>query len=41
MEAIALDLGYASPSQFSRAFKLWTGQSPSQFRRDAIAREQG
>ncbi len=42
LEAIALDLGYASPSQFSRAFKLWTGQSPSQFRRNlrsGIARE--
>lgn len=28
---IALTLGYADQSAWSRAFKRWTGKSPSQF----------
>jgi AraC-like DNA-binding protein len=30
---IAADLGYADLTNFSHAFKRWTGQSPSEFRR--------
>ena len=29
---IAYDSGYETPESFSRAFKLWIGQSPSEFR---------
>lgn len=29
---VAFLLGYSEPSAFNRAFKRWTGQSPSQFR---------
>ena len=32
LEEIAILLGYAEHSAFSRAFKQWTGQSPRQFR---------
>ena len=31
---IAFLLGYSEPSAFNRAFKRWTGQSPSEFRND-------
>jgi len=31
---IATDLGYGDVANFSHAFKRWTGQSPSEFRRD-------
>ena len=34
---VALDLGYASLSPFNRAFKLETGQTPSEFRRVSLA----
>lgn len=32
VEQIATELGYADPSNFGRAFRRWTGQSPRQFR---------
>lgn len=34
---IALLLGYAEQSVFSRAFKLWTGESPLRWRRKAVS----
>ncbi len=35
---IALDAGFASLGPFNRAFKLETGQTPSEFRSEALAR---
>ena len=32
VEVIATELGYADPSNFGRAFRRWTGQSPRQYR---------
>ena len=32
VKAIALDVGYTDPIVFSRAFKRWTGETPSEFR---------
>lgn len=32
---IGYDLGYADPSNFGRAFRTWTGQSPGAYRRQA------
>ena len=29
---VALMLGYTNPANFSRAFKQWTGSTPSQYR---------
>lgn len=33
VEAIAAELGYDDPSNFSRAFRRWTGRSPRAYRR--------
>ncbi|CAM8672553.1 MULTISPECIES: AraC family transcriptional regulator [Sphingobium] len=33
VEAIAAALGYAEPRSFTRAFHVWTGMSPSRYRR--------
>ncbi|MDB5714598.1 MAG: AraC family transcriptional regulator [Sphingomonadales bacterium] len=33
VEAVAAALGYAEPRSFTRAFRNWTGMSPSEFRR--------
>lgn len=35
MEEIAAELAYKEVGSFSRAFKLWYGQSPSRYRREA------
>ena len=32
---IALALGYADPSAFTRAFRRWSGTTPAQWRLDA------
>lgn len=37
IDDVAWDLGFSAPSGFSRAFKLWTGQSPTQWRAECIA----
>ena len=33
---IAKEVGYSAPSNFSRAFKRWTGTAPCEFRRDCL-----
>jgi AraC-like DNA-binding protein len=33
VETIAAMLGYSDPANFYRAFKAWTGVSPSEFRK--------
>jgi AraC-like DNA-binding protein len=30
---VAVELGYADPSHFVRAFRRWTGRTPGEFRR--------
>jgi AraC-like DNA-binding protein len=35
---IAMDAGFQSIGPFNRAFKAATGQTPTEFRRDALAR---
>lgn len=35
---VAFLLGYSEPSAFNRAFKRWTGQSPSQFRATCLTK---
>lgn len=35
--AVAARAGFATPSAFTRAFRRWTGQSPSQYRRSNAA----
>ena len=32
VSAIAYEVGFENPSHFGRAFKKWSGQSPSEFR---------
>ncbi|MGE0626114.1 MAG: helix-turn-helix transcriptional regulator [Pseudomonadales bacterium] len=36
LSQIALSLGYSDPAHFTRAFKRWTSQSPSQYRDPAL-----
>jgi len=36
VEAVAAALGYGEPRSFTRAFRQWTGMSPSEFRRDRV-----
>ncbi len=36
VEAIAVQLGYSDPSNFSRTFRRWTGQTPREFRGKAV-----
>ena len=38
---LAIDLGYASQPQLSRAFKQWTGVSPGTYRRTILAADRG
>ncbi len=33
LKAIAFELGFAEQASFTRAFRRWTGQAPSQYRR--------
>jgi AraC-like DNA-binding protein len=37
LHEVAFLLGFAEPGNFSRAFKRWYGQSPSQFRQDSLS----
>lgn len=39
VSTIALDAGFASLGPFNRAFKAETGQTPSEFRKEALSRE--
>ncbi len=39
IKEVAFRLGFSSPSNFSRAFKRWTGMSPLQFRATAMRGE--
>jgi AraC-like DNA-binding protein len=34
MTEVAFLLGYSNPASFSRAFKIWTGQTPTQYQRE-------
>lgn len=34
---IAFDVGYSDPAHFTRAFRRWTGVSPSEYRSDLVA----
>ena len=33
LKAIAVDLGFAEQASFTRAFRRWTGQAPSEYRK--------
>ena len=37
LSQIADSLGYADAANFTRAFKRWTGRSPSRYRSEALA----
>ncbi|MGB5328599.1 MAG: AraC family transcriptional regulator [Gammaproteobacteria bacterium] len=37
LHEVSFLLGFAEPGNFSRAFKRWYGQSPSQFRQDSLS----
>ncbi|MEL6472505.1 MAG: AraC family transcriptional regulator [Pseudomonadota bacterium] len=39
IHAIAHELGYDAPSNFSRSFKRWTGKTPKAFRKALLAQE--
>jgi AraC-like DNA-binding protein len=36
---VAAKLGYSDPSNFGRAFRKWTGQSPNQWRKRALRQD--
>ena len=36
VQDIAQSLGYIDPANFARAFRRWTGESPSAYRRQMI-----
>jgi AraC-like DNA-binding protein len=37
MESLSADLGFSDRHSFTRAFKRWTGLSPSAFKRQQLA----
>ena len=37
IQKVAVLLGYHNPANFTRAFKMWTGQTPSQYRTQRLA----
>lgn len=41
VEVIAAELGYADPSNFGRAFRRWTGQSPRHYRAGRLDAQRG
>ena len=36
IDAISAELGYAEPRSFTRAFRIWTGSTPSSYRSEAL-----
>jgi len=37
VQRVATSIGYTDPANFARAFRKWTGQTPSNYRRAATA----